>query len=213
MESVQSDIDLLSSVMTLISMQFGEKCEVVLHDWTHGYDKTIVAIQNGHVSGRKVGDCGSNLGLEVMRGTSDGLNQYNYVTKTKKGKTLRSSSLYLKNDKGEPIGALCINYDISDMLEVHNIIEGLTMVNKDVKEQFVNNVNELLDYLIQESISNIGKPVDEMKKEDKIEALKFLDEKGAFYITKSGTKICKALNISKFTLYNYLDEFRSSNEQ
>ena len=35
-------------------------------------------------------------------------------------------------------------------------------------------------------------------------------EKGALLITKSGTRICKFLGISKFTLYNYLDELRLS---
>ncbi len=213
MESVLSDIELLKEVMNLIAVQFGEKCEVVLHDWSHGYDKTIVAIENGKVSGRKVGDCGSNLGLQVLRGTSDGLNQYNYVTQSKTGKTLRSSSIYFKNANGDPVGALCINFDISDLISMQESIASMTMTSANVEEKFVNNVNELLDYLIQESIKITGKPVSEMKKEDKIKALRFLDEKGAFFIAKSGTKICKIFDISKFTLYNYLDEFRNSSEK
>ena len=92
---------MLESIMKLIAAQFGENCEVVLHDWSKEYSSTIVAIENGHVSGRKVGDAGSNLGLEVMRGTSDGSNQLNYLTKTKDGKILRSSSLSLQG------GSLC----------------------------------------------------------------------------------------------------------
>lgn len=71
---------LLESVRKLIAAQFGPDCEVVLHDWSKEYESTIVAIENGHVSGRKVGDGGSNLGLEVMRGTTDGSNQLNYIT-------------------------------------------------------------------------------------------------------------------------------------
>ena len=78
MKSINSENDLLKSIMKLIARQFGDKCEIVLHDWSEGYDKSIVAIENGHVSGRKVGDPGSNLGLEVMRGSSDGTSQYNY---------------------------------------------------------------------------------------------------------------------------------------
>ena len=60
---------LLVNIMKLIAAEFGPQCEIVLHDWSKEYDKTIIAIENGHVSGRKVGDGGSNLGLEVMRGT------------------------------------------------------------------------------------------------------------------------------------------------
>ena len=84
---------LLESVMKLIAAQFGPDCEVVLHDWSKEYESTIVAIENGQVCGRKVGDGGSNLGLEVMRGTTDGSNQLNYITQTQDGRMLRSSPL------------------------------------------------------------------------------------------------------------------------
>lgn len=97
---------LLESVMKLIAAQFGPDCEVVLHDWSKEYESTIVAIENGHVSGRKVGDGGSNLGLEVMRGTTDGSNQLNYITQTQDGRMLRSSSLYLTDENGKKVGAL-----------------------------------------------------------------------------------------------------------
>lgn len=145
MKSINSENDLLKSIMKLIARQFGDKCEIVLHDWSEGYDKSIVAIENGHVSGRKVGDPGSNLGLEVMRGSSDGTSQYNYVTRTKDGKTLRSSSLYLTNDEGEKIGALCINFDISDILTAQKTLGYLSMIEQGQEEKFVNDVSELLE--------------------------------------------------------------------
>lgn len=201
---------LLIEIMHLISQQFGENCEVVLHDWSNGYEKTIVAIENGHVSGRKVGDCGSNLGLEVMRGTTDGSNQLNYVTKTKSGRVLRSSSLYIKDAEGEALGALCINFDITDLLSAKGILGNLTMVENLGEEHFATDVNELLDYLLAESERVVGIPAADMTKEDKMKSLKYLDEKGALLITKSGSKICKFFNISKFTLYNYLDEIRGT---
>jgi predicted transcriptional regulator YheO len=213
LKSVSSEMDLFKAIMKLIAKQFGDKCEVVLHDWEGGYEKTIVAIENGHVTGRSIGDCGSNLGLEVMRGTSDGTNQYNYVTKTKLGKTLRSSSLYLINDEGKKIGALCINFDITDLLKVQDTVESLMMVESDVEEHFVNDVNELLEHLLQESIRLVGKVPEDMSKEEKMRVLAFLDEKGVFLITKSGTKICNFLGISKFTLYNYLDDLRGGSKK
>ncbi|MDL2273246.1 helix-turn-helix transcriptional regulator [Oscillospiraceae bacterium OttesenSCG-928-G22] len=210
MDSIKSELENLSLIMSLIANQFGSKCEVVLHDWGMGYDRSIIAIENGHVTNRTVGNCGSNLGLEVMRGTSDGKNQFNYVTKTKDGKTLRSSTVYFKNDAGESIGALCINLDITDLISAQETVAAYTMFENDIEEQFVNNVSELLEYFLAESVRVVGKRVEDMKKEDKMKALRYLDGKGALLIAKSGTRICKFFNISKFTLYNYLDELRSS---
>lgn len=49
-----------------------------------------------------------------------------------------------------------------------------------------------------------------MTKEEKVRAIRYLNDTGAFLITKSGPKVCKYFGISKYTLYNYLDEARAS---
>ena len=44
-----------------------------------------------------------------------------------------------------------------------------------------------------------------MNKDDKIRAIQFLNESGAFLVTKSGDKVAKYFGISKYTLYSYID--------
>lgn len=211
---------LIKSIMKLIAAQFGENCEVVLHDWSNEYDKTIIAIENGHVSGRHVGCGGSNLGLEVMRGTSDGSNQLNYLTQLPDGRMLRSSSLYLEDENGQKIGALCINSDITDFINIQRVASQITMIpdrlNGDgsgTKELFTKDVNELLDYLLVESVHLIGKIPSEMTKEEKKQAICYLDQKGALLITKSGPRICQYFGISKYTLYSYLEEIHQKQRE
>jgi predicted transcriptional regulator YheO len=87
---------------------------------------------------------------------------------------------------------------------VHSITN--SNLNKAVREVITNDVNEILDVLIQESIEFVGKPVSMMGKEDKIKGLRYLDEKGAFLIKKAGDRVIKFYDISKFTLYNYLEQ-------
>jgi predicted transcriptional regulator YheO len=67
------------------------------------------------------------------------------------------------------------------------------------------NVNDLLDELIQQSVALVGKPVMLMNKEDKVRAIQFLNQNGAFLVTKSGDKVAKYFGISKYTLYSYID--------
>lgn len=210
LKDVKTEWDNLSRLIKMIAAHFGGNCEVVLHDLTKDYDHTIVAIENNHITERNVGDCGSNLGLEILRGTVEEGDNHNYFTKTKKGKLLRSSTMYLKNDKGSVIGSICINFDISDFVFMENILNEFThQVSRkrqvEVNEVFANNVNEILDYLILESQEIINKLPENMTKHDKIKIIEFLDSKGAFLITKAGDRICEYLNISKFTLYNYLE--------
>ena len=82
MKTIEEALPLLKRIMKLISLTLGEECEVVLHDWSKGYEQSIIAIENGHATNREIGDCGSNLGLEVMRGTIKDGDRFNYVTKT-----------------------------------------------------------------------------------------------------------------------------------
>ena len=55
----------------------------------------------------------------------------------------------------------------------------------------------------------MGTPGAIMSKEEMVRAIRYLNDTGAFLITKSGPKVCKFFGISKYTLYNYLDEARS----
>ena len=56
--------------------------------------------------------------------------------------------------------------------------------NRQQPEQIVHNVNDLLDNLIEQSVALVGKPAALMNKEEKVTAIQFLNDAGAFLITK-----------------------------
>lgn len=205
---------MFQSLMKGLTAIFGNNCEAVLHDLTEGYESTVVMIENGHVTGRRIGDCGSNLGLEVLRGTVVDGDKYGYFTNTRDGRVLRSSSIYIRNDDGKVVGCLCVNFDVSNLMVADKTIRSLISNGDGDKEEefFVNDVNQLLDALLQKAQEEVGKPVSYMSREEKIRVVKFLDQKGAFLITKAGNRICQFLDISKFTLYSYLDEVHSESQ-
>ena len=49
-----------------------------------------------------------------------------------------------------------------------------------------------------------------MNKEEKMKALEYLDKKGALQISKANVRLCEFFQISKFTLYHYLEEIREN---
>ena len=195
-----------------IAKQFGPNCEVVVHDLeSNDPDSSIVAIENGHVTGRKVGDGPSHAVLEALHGGREQMSDhFCYLTKTKDGKILKSSTIYIKNDDGEAIGLFGINYDITLMLAMEETLRQFTATEKEESEPAAisRNVSDLLDELIEQSVKLVGKPVALMTKDDKVKAIQFLNDTGAFLITKSGDKVCKYFGISKYTLYSYIDEAR-----
>ena len=52
-------------------------------------------------------------------------------------------------------------------------------------------------------------PVDLMKKSDRIELVRQLQDKGAFHIQRSVPYVAERLGITKFTVYNYLNEINN----
>ena len=80
MNYMEEHKEFFEKLLTMLEEQYGPDNEIVLHDLTKPYDNTIIDIRNGHVTNRKIGDCGSNLGLEVLKGTVKDGDQYNYIT-------------------------------------------------------------------------------------------------------------------------------------
>lgn len=201
-------IDILRRIATAISSQFGSNCEVVVYDLTRkNPEDMIVFLENGHVSKRNIKAGPSHVVLEAMKdGKKDIPDHYNYLTKTHDGRILRSSTIYIKNDVGKPIGIFAINYDMTDLMMAQSVINTMVQSSSaDEPERIPTNVNELLDDLLEQSVKLIGKPVAMMNKDDKVKAIHFLNDAGAMLITKSGDKIAKYFGISKYTLYSYLD--------
>ena len=200
-----------------IAQQFGPNCEVVVHDLaSNDPEHSIVAIENGHVSGRRVGDGPSHVVLEALRdgGSVPPQDRLAYLTKSEDGKILKSSTIYLRDDDGKAIGIFAINYDITMMLAMEDALKGFTAteVPQAEPEHIARNVADLLDELIEQSVKLVGKPVALMTKEDKVKAIQFLNDTGAFLITKSGFKVCKYFGISKYTLYSYIDEAKADDK-
>ncbi|NLV57478.1 MAG: transcriptional regulator [Clostridiales bacterium] len=190
-----------------LAAQFGENCEVVLHDFNKDHlDQTIVAIENGHVTHRQLGDGPSHAVLQGLKNPQELSDHLNYLTRTQDGRILKSSTIYIRDEEGQVVGLFAINYDITHLLMVENALRPLISAQGEDKEPeaIVQNVNDLLDELIAQSVRVVGKPVALMTKEDKIKAIQFLNGTGAFLITKSGDKVSRYFGISKYTLYNYI---------
>lgn len=196
-----------------LASQFGQNCEIVIHDLTaNNLEKSLAHIENGHVTGRRIGDGPSHVVLEAQGKDADLLtDRCGYLTRTKDGRILKSSTIYIRGENNKINYIFSINYDITGLLAIDNAVKTLVATEESTDgknrepERITQNVNDLLDDLIKESVSMIGKPVALMSKDEKVNAIRFLNDAGAFLITKSGDKVSKYFGISKYTLYSYID--------
>lgn len=206
------ELEFLSQLAKAIAAEFGSNCEVAVHDLeSDDPDSTIVAIENGHVTGRKIGDGPSNVVLNALNPSHGELrDRLAYSTMTEDGRRLRSSTVFFKDENGNPRAIFAINFDSTPVLAMQNMLKDFVVAagatTDGSPDVIPHNVNDLLDELIDQSINVVGKPISMMTREDKVKAIGFLNDRGAFLITKSGQKVCQCFGISKYTLYSYIDE-------
>ena len=215
MVTLSQKLDLLKQIAHGLAVQFGSSCEIVIHDLRKKeLDSSIVYIENGHVSNRKLGDGPSSVVLETLsRKPSQIQDRLSYLTKTEDGRILKSSTMYIRDDDDSIAYIFSLNYDITSLLTVESAIHSFISTEQKKEQETDNNqpqkithnVNELLDTLIEQALALVGKPVAIMNKDDKVAVVQYLNNAGAFLITKSGDKIASLLGISKFTLYSYMD--------
>ena len=63
---IDINYDFLQRLIRNLGELFGDKCEIVVHDYRNGLDHTIIDIVNGQVTGRSVGGCPSKSVVEKL---------------------------------------------------------------------------------------------------------------------------------------------------
>lgn len=200
-------IERLSLFVEAIAKTFGSNCEVVLHDLRQ-LDRSVVKIENGHVTGRKAGSSVTDLALKSLKENAGNDILLNYKTKAKNGKSLKSTTVVIKNRRNVPIAALCINIDVTILQAARSIMNEFCYVSEieePAKETFENDFSNTVGSIIDRVIA--AAPIHQ--KEERIKIVANLYEQGVFLVKGTVKIVADRLNVSKYAIYNYLDEIRS----
>jgi predicted transcriptional regulator YheO len=196
----------------LVNM-FGSRCEVAVHDFKDL--KHSLVYLAGNVTGRKVGGPITDLVLtELRKDPSEIRDIPNYKTQARNGTVMKSSTVFLRDMEGKVVGALCINYDITQMLLFAGDVEEFLGfdASQSKSENFHSTVQEVIHDMVDQVISGFKKAPGQLMLEEKVECVRLLEEKGAFLIKGSTDYLAGVLGVSKFTIYNYLQKIRTQNE-
>jgi predicted transcriptional regulator YheO len=199
-----------------LAKALGPGFEVIVHDLSRP-ESSIVAIAGG-ITGRKVGAPVTDLVLRLLRAGRTDQSVLNYETKTANGKLLRSSTIFIRDESGNAVGCLCVNHDITNWIVTRSVVSRMCETQDPLDfeakpdETFATNVSELFDAALEKSVSATGKPASLLDRNDRIAVVGKLDEQGIFQIRGAVPHIACALGVSRFTVYNYLDEIRASSD-
>lgn len=224
--------ELLQNYKTLVHFlgkTLGPDYEVVLQDLTEN-NHEIVAIANSHVSGRTLGSPLTDAALQMLSSKvyerRDFLCCYKGVTEG--GKVLRSSTMFIKDDTGVPIGLLCINFDDSRYTELaqklftivhpdsfdiadsqHTLYESNDAGNDisiSLTENFPMDMSTLMQKIFEDSTASFTTPSDHFNQQERKEVMVKLNEQGLFQLKGAIPFVAKKFSCSTATVYRYLSE-------
>lgn len=192
----------------------GAHSEVVLHD-LRDKEHSLVAIRNGHLSGREAGAPLTDFALKMLTHAQKDGKQFmtNYLGKAgTDGKFLKSSTFFIRDDSGEIIAMLGINSDLSAFKDFYNLLGRFMSINEmesqdvDVNQDpdFEPSIKEMVYSVIDQVIASCGIDASRMTTEEKKKIVDELDEKGVFLLRGTIPEVAQRLDVSEQTIYRYL---------
>jgi len=200
---------------------FGERCEVVIHDFSD-ITQSVVHIE-GNVTNRSVGAPVTSTMLRMLEDFGDQVpDKIAYKITTEDGKILRCASMFIRDESGRLEGCLAINFNISDFMFFSQAFSDFTFIPNSVSSgtidgpsngsmvHFPNKPAESMESIIDATVTKHGKPPAMMDKAEKKAIVHKLDKAGVFMVKGTVNYLARVLGASKYTVYNYLKEVRES---
>jgi len=214
MKTVRMDPDVarFAVLVDVLADLIGPDCEVVLHDVTKKYENSIVKIRNGHITGRNVGGPITDLGLQIIRDNNPDTIIYDQKSINSKFHR-RSAGIVIRNDNGKIVGFLCINW----MQKNHDFVDSDDDLSEEqeagsVVERFDLDSENFIRSIVSEVVDAKSDDKKKLKKEQRLEIVKILENKGVFLVKGSVKKVAEEFNMTSASIYKYLEKIRSSND-
>jgi len=201
---------LLRQLARAIERLFRPHCEVVIHDFAD-LEHSIVHLE-GAVSDRSVGGAATNLLLQRVQAGDTATDLHNYRTALRDGRVMRSSTVFLRDDRGEAYGALCINYDITALAGAQRVLADMIRIDvqQDVSEILSDDIDQTIGGMIAETIGEMGGPGAVLSRDQRMALIARLDEKGVFGVKRAASILARQFGTSRATIYNHLRESRGA---
>lgn len=207
---LQEYLPLLRQLARAIEQLFAPHCEVVIHDFSD-LQHSIVHLE-GDLSDRSIGGAATDLLLTRVRAGETDEDLHGYRTELPNHRVMKSSTIFLRDKNGRALGAFCINYDMSTFIRFQKVLADFTKVDvsEHATETLSDDIYHTIRGMVTETIKEIGVNAPVVSRDDKINLIARLDEKGAFQVKKAASIVADEFGFSRATIYNYLREARSS---
>ena len=204
------------AVVDGIASLIGPFCEIVLHS-LEDLNTSAIKIANGENTGRQVGSPITDLALKMLKDIEGSKRNFSrsYFTRAKGGVLMKSITVAIRNGEDRVIGLLCINVNLDapfsqvlqSFMPTQDADEAASSVN------FASDVEELVDQTVERTIEEINADKSVSNNTKNRQIVMELYDKGIFDIKDAINRVAERLNISKHTVYLYIRQRKTEDEE
>lgn len=191
----------LQTIAQGLGKTFAPFCEVVVHDLSHP-KHAIFAIEN-NLSGRRVGQPVTELGLARIGDPDYPAVITNYANQFADGRKVKSTSIGIKDESGEYVAALCLNVDLTLFQGFQAALAQFTRIeSSEVSETLDTRHADRVCERIDEFAAARATTARSLKPTDRRQLLQELKQAG-FLDIRRGMEIAAAhMGVSRATVYS-----------
>lgn len=199
----------------------GKDYEVAIHEIKNDELK-LVSIENGDISKRTINAPLSELALRFISDEKYKNSDFEVNYKGLTGDSvLRSSTFFIKNDKGKLIGLLCINFNIDhinksikkindELKDLFNIVDTNNYVEESNVEYFTEDISNVISSIIEPIIRKKNLPVARLSFDEKMLLIEELKKQGVFLLKGAVSEAAIQLHSSEASIYRYLKKTKDA---
>ena len=224
---VRPELAAYAPMMRFLSSILGPHAEIALHDVSDP-SRSIVALINGHLSGRQPGAPATDLVLKILRQRDDDADFLgNYLAAAESGARFRSSTFFIRDAGGGVVGMLCVNIDDTALAAARDVLTALT-ATVDVpaatnagrtspspavaplraSERLSRTVEDLTTDALSAVVDLPTIAPSRMTANEKLDVVRQLEEAGAFLLKGAVARVASLLEVSEPSVYRYLRQAR-----
>lgn len=200
-----------------ITSIFGDRCEVVIHDFSD-IANSLIHLE-GNITQRSVGAPITDMVFRLLNEFgNDASDKLGYKNILDNGKILKCSIIFVRDDADKIEGCVCINFDISDFVFLSKAFSEFNPLSpaangseaNHLKERYAKNFPETMESVIDGMLVESKKAPAMMDRDEKKQIVQKLDKSGVFTIKGAVLYLAKVLGVSRYTIYSYLKEVRGN---
>lgn len=176
--------------------------EAAVHDLEKG---TVVAIYH-NISQRQVGEPSPLKELKIS--TADFPDYFSpYYKQNWDGRSLKCTSITMRNKSGKPIGLICLNIDASFFQDGYQLLKSFLKIEDEAEnpiEIYGSQCEEQAEGVIKQFLEEKHLSLNHLNRDQKKELVQQLYRKGIFNFKNAAPFIAKKLKTSRASIYNHI---------